>query len=47
MPHIRGLPHATLCPLGDDIEAPAGTSVCEALLENGIAIQHACEMSCA
>jgi 2Fe-2S ferredoxin len=23
------------------------TSVCEALLENGIAIEHACEMSCA
>ena len=23
------------------------TSICEALLENGIAIEHACEMSCA
>ena len=47
MPHIRILPHAELCPLGDDIEAEPGTSVCEALLENGIAIEHACEMSCA
>jgi ferredoxin, 2Fe-2S len=46
MPVIRILPHAELCPLGDAIQAPAGTSVCEALLENGIAIEHACEMSC-
>ena len=44
---IRILPHAELCPLGDEIDVPAGTSVCEALLENGIAIEHACEMSCA
>ena len=42
MPHIRILPHAELCPMGDDIEAEPGTSVCEALLENGIAIEHAC-----
>ena len=44
---IRILPHAELCPLGDEIEVAAGTSVCEALLDNGIAIEHACEMSCA
>jgi len=47
MPVIRILPHAELCPQGDTIEAPTGTSVCEALLENGIAIEHACEMSAA
>ena len=47
MPLIRILPNAELCPQGDTIEAPAGTSICEALLENGIAIEHACEMSCA
>ena len=47
MPVIRILPHAELCPLGDNIEAPAGTSICEALLDNGIAIEHACELSCA
>ncbi len=47
MPVIRILPHAELCPQGDLIEAPTGTSVCEALLDNGIAIEHACEMSCA
>ena len=26
---------------------PAGTSICEALLENDIPIEHACELSCA
>jgi ferredoxin, 2Fe-2S len=47
VPVIHILPHAELCPKGDSIEAPAGTSICEALLENGIAIEHACELSCA
>ena len=47
MPVIRILPHAELCPQGDIIEAVTGTSICDALLENGIAIEHACEMSCA
>lgn len=47
MPRVKVLPHEEYCPEGDVIEAPAGTSVCEALLDNGIAIEHACEMSCA
>ena len=47
MPTIKILPHHALCPQGASISAPAGTSVCEALLENGIAIEHACDMSCA
>jgi len=47
MPVIKILPHAELCPEGRTIEAPRGTSLCEALLENGIAIEHACDMSCA
>ena len=47
MPTIKILPHHELCPQGASISAPAGTSVCEAMLENGIAIEHACEMSCA
>jgi 2Fe-2S ferredoxin len=47
MPTIHVLPHPEYCPQGDTIEAPAGMSVCEALLDNGIAIEHACEMSCA
>jgi 2Fe-2S ferredoxin len=47
MPVIRVLPHAALCPQGAEFEAEAGISVCEALLEHDIAIEHACEMSCA
>jgi 2Fe-2S ferredoxin len=47
MPTIKILPHHELCPQGASISAPTGTSVCEALLENGIAIEHACDMSCA
>jgi len=47
LPLIRILPHAEYCPLGAEVDAPAGTSVCEALLEHGIPIEHACEMSCA
>ncbi|KDB50492.1 ISC system 2Fe-2S type ferredoxin [Sphaerotilus natans] len=47
MPTIKILPHHELCPQGASISAPAGTSVCEAMLENGIAIEHACDMSCA
>jgi len=47
MTTIRILPHPDLCPQGATVEAAPGTSVCEALLENNIAIEHACEMSCA
>jgi len=47
MPVIKILPHAELFPQGGQVEADAGTSICEALLEHGIAIEHACEMSCA
>ncbi|GAB4402302.1 MAG: ISC system 2Fe-2S type ferredoxin [Rhodoferax sp.] len=47
MPTITILPHAEYCPQGAKVSAPAGTSICEALLENGIPIEHACEMSCA
>ena len=47
MPEIRILPHHELCPEGSRIQASAGSSICEALLENGIAIEHACDMSCA
>ena len=45
MPVIKILPHAEYCPNGAEIKAPTGTSVCEALLENGINIEHACDMS--
>ncbi|MCF8159456.1 MAG: ISC system 2Fe-2S type ferredoxin [Polaromonas sp.] len=47
MPIIKILPHAEYCPQGTEISAPTGTSICEALLDNHINIEHACEMSCA
>ena len=47
MPVIKILPHPEYCPSGAEINAPAGTSICEALLENHINIEHACDMSCA
>ena len=47
MPQIVILPHAEYCPEGAVIEAPSGVSICDALLDNDIEIEHACEMSCA
>jgi 2Fe-2S ferredoxin len=47
MPIIKILPHSEYCPKGAELTISAGTSICEALLENGIAIEHACDMSCA
>jgi 2Fe-2S ferredoxin len=47
MPTIKILPHPEYCPQGAEVSAPAGTSICEALLDNHIDIEHACEMSAA
>ena len=47
MPTIKIYPHPEYCPQGAEITAPAGTSICEALLDNHINIEHAREMSCA
>lgn len=47
MPQIVVLPHALLCPEGAVIDAPAGKSLCDALLDSDIEIEHACEKSCA
>ena len=44
---IKVLPHPEYCPQGADLDIPAGTSICEALLDNKINIEHACDMSCA
>ncbi|RTL53077.1 MAG: ISC system 2Fe-2S type ferredoxin [Rhodocyclaceae bacterium] len=41
------LPHWELCPEGAVIEAEPGVSICDALLDNDIHIEHACEKSCA
>ena len=47
MTKLTVLPHSDLCPKGAVIEAMEGMSICDALLANGIEIEHACEKSCA
>src|SRR3981081_4590386 len=47
VPQIVVLPHPTLCPEGTVIDAPAGQSLCNVLLEHDVEIEHACEKSCA
>ncbi len=47
MTTIKILPHVELCPEGKEIHTLPGNSICEALLDNGINIEHACDMSCA
>ena len=47
MPTIKVLPHPELCPQGAEFQALSGTTVCEALLDHDIEIEHACDMSCA
>ena len=45
MPTIKVLPHPEYAPEGAEIQGNLGDSICEALLDNGIEIEHACEMS--
>lgn len=47
MTTIKILPHPEYCPQGAELSVTPGTSICEALLDNGIPIEHACDMSCA
>jgi len=47
VPQIVILPHAVLCPDGAVIDAPAGKSLCDAMLDSDVDIEHACEKSCA
>ena len=47
MPEIIILPHQEICHEGAVINAEPGTSLCNAMLDNGIEIEHACEKSCA
>jgi 2Fe-2S ferredoxin len=47
MTTIKILPHPEYCPEGAQVSVPAGTSICEALLDNNIKIEHACDMVCA
>jgi 2Fe-2S ferredoxin len=47
MTQIIVLPHEELCPAGILLNVESGISICDALLQNGVEIEHACEKSCA
>ena len=47
MPKIKVLPGHAICPQGAEIEAKEGVSICDALLEHHIDIEHACEKQAA
>jgi 2Fe-2S ferredoxin len=47
MTRITFLPHPQICPEGTTIEVEPGISICDAALNAGIPIEHACEKSCA
>jgi 2Fe-2S ferredoxin len=47
MPKIKVLPGHVLCPAGTEIDAAAGKSICDTLLEHGVDIEHACEKQAA
>ena len=47
MTQIIVLPHEELCPKGALLNVTPGISICDALLQNGVDIEHACEKSCA
>ncbi|RJG14655.1 ISC system 2Fe-2S type ferredoxin [Massilia cavernae] len=42
MPTVTVLPHPEYAPGGALIDAAAGASICDTLLDNGIDIEHAC-----
>jgi 2Fe-2S ferredoxin len=47
MPRIIVLPHEEICPEGAVFDVEPGISICDAALQNGVEIEHACEKSCA
>ena len=47
MPKLTVLPGHSICPGGAVIEAKPGVSICDALLANGVDIEHACEKQAA
>lgn len=42
MPKVTILPHPELAPTGAEVNIAHGTSICDALLDNKIDIEHAC-----
>src|SRR5690242_19500084 len=47
MPKLKVLPGHAICPAGTEIEAEAGKSICDTLLDQGVDIEHACEKQAA
>jgi ferredoxin, 2Fe-2S len=47
MPRVTVQPHPELCPDGLTFEVRRGTFLCDALLRHGVALEHACDKSCA
>jgi 2Fe-2S ferredoxin len=47
MPQIIFLPHEEICPEGAVVQVEPGITICDAALQEGIEIEHACEKSCA
>jgi len=45
MPRIKVLPHPEVCPQGKEFEVDSGENLCRVLLDHGVDIEHACEMS--
>ncbi|MBZ2209412.1 ISC system 2Fe-2S type ferredoxin [Massilia soli] len=42
MTTITVLPHPEYAPAGAEIDVPPGTTICDALLDHGVEIEHAC-----
>ena len=47
MPQLIFLPNEEHCPDGAVFEVESGVTICDAAIQNGIEIEHACEKSCA
>ncbi len=47
MTRIKVMPHAQFCPNGAEFEADKEKNLCQQLLDNGVKIEHACDMSAA
>lgn len=47
MTRIHVIPHPVYCPEGADFEVAPGSNLCQSLLDHGVQIEHACDMSAA
>ena len=47
MTKVKLYPHEEICPEGIELEISPGEYLCEKLLDKGIPVEHACELSCA